>query len=94
MNPLVTDTSQSRERDALAKRAGDLNIHAILATRRQIAAVWSIEDVMEIRPDISNSQAWEILQYCRETHDANIGINWDVLSVTAEILFPEKGATS
>jgi hypothetical protein len=40
----------------------DIDIHALLAERRQIASIWSIEDVLKIRPELTESQAWEGLQ--------------------------------
>jgi hypothetical protein len=72
----------------------DIHIHDVLADRRQIAAIWSIEDVQEVRPDLTDDQCWEVLQATRRYHDATIGINWDVLSCHADMLFglaPEGG---
>ena len=67
--------------------AGDIDIHALLEERRQIAAIWSIEDVQEVRRDLTDEQAWEVLQYAGGSHDATIGIDWDVLACHAETLF-------
>jgi hypothetical protein len=74
---------------ATAAMAGakDTDIHALLEERRQIAAIWGIEDVQEIRPDLTDEQAWEVLQYAGGSHDATIGIDWDVLACHAETLF-------
>lgn len=65
----------------------DPDIHALLAAQRQIAIIWCVEDVQENRPDLSDEQAWEVLQSVRHGHDATIGINWDVLDCHAEMLF-------
>jgi hypothetical protein len=62
-------------------------IHATLAGRRQIAVIWCIEDVQEVRPDLSEEQCWKVLQAAEHNHDATIGINWDVLSCQADTLF-------
>ncbi len=62
------------------------DIHEALAKRRQIAAIWSVEDVQEVRPDLSDDQAWEVLQHARQKHDAGIGITWSVLECHAEML--------
>jgi len=56
----------------------------------EIAIVWSVADVLEVRPDLDEDQAYEVLQIAKDEHDANIGINWDVLSIHAEWKFPEK----
>ena len=50
---------------------------------------WHPEDVQEIRPDLTNEQAQEVLWLARKFHDANVGVNWDVLSIWAEQLYPE-----
>ena len=65
----------------------EIDIHSVLADRRQIAAIWSIEDVQAVRPDLSEEQCWEVLQAAYRHHDATIGINWDVLGCHAEMLF-------
>ncbi|MEZ6140780.1 MAG: hypothetical protein R3B84_09435 [Zavarzinella sp.] len=58
----------------------------------QIAIVWQIDDVREVRPDLSNDQCWQVLQACKRNHDATVGINWDVIRITANHLFePQSG---
>lgn len=65
----------------------DSEIHDLLATRREIAVVWCIEDVQEVRPDLSDDQCWQVLEATRRYHDSTIGINWDVLRCQADLLF-------
>ena len=75
---------------------GDIDIHAILAGRREIAVIWAIEDVQEVRPDLTEDQCWEVLEAAKGDHDATIGINWDVLTCHAQMLFgsaPEADET-
>lgn len=55
-----------------------------------IAIVWHIDDVLEVRPDLSREQALEVLKQAKESHDASVGINWDVLTDCAESLFAER----
>ena len=64
-------------------------IHKVLAERNQIAVIWDIEDVQILRPDLSDDQAWQVLEAVERNHDAGIGINWEVLEVQTEHLFPE-----
>lgn len=71
-----------------------LDIHAILAERHQIAVIWSVEDVQEVRPDLSDEQAWQVLQNADRRHDATIGINWDTLECHADMLFGAAPETS
>jgi len=63
-----------------------IDIHATLEDRRQIAVIWSIEDVQAVRPDFTDEQCWEVLQAARHYHDATVGINWDVLRCHADMV--------
>jgi hypothetical protein len=65
----------------------EIDIHAILAERRKIALVWCIEDVQAVRPDLTDEQAWEVLQAVKRQHDATIGVSWLTLECVAEDLF-------
>jgi hypothetical protein len=58
-------------------------------TEDQIAIIWYVEDVQQERPDLTDEQAREVLRQCKRHHDACIGINWDVIRIHADILFPE-----
>jgi hypothetical protein len=50
---------------------------------------WSVDDVLNQRPDLTEEQSCEVLALIAKTFDANIGINWDVIDSAAEYLFPE-----
>lgn len=54
----------------------------------QIAVVWSIDDVHTVRKDLSPEQAMDVLKLVESDHDANVGVNWDVLQNAANELFP------
>jgi len=56
----------------------------------EIAIIWSAEDVLSIREDLTPEQALEVLEQADHKHDANIGINWDVLGYHANWMFPEE----
>lgn len=84
----VGDFSTREEAFEIQQRIECLDVHKALARRRQIAIIWSLEDVLEVRPDLSEDQAWEVLQSCRPMHDANDGITWDSIEVICESLFP------
>jgi len=65
----------------------------LLARRQQIALIWSVEDVQEARPDLSNAQAMELLEYVRDKHDAMLGVSWTTLECAAEELFGDAPET-
>jgi hypothetical protein len=54
-----------------------------------IATLWHIDDVKGVRPDLTDEQAWEVLEQCDRRHDAEIGITWQVIEIHAADLFPE-----
>jgi hypothetical protein len=72
----------------------DVDFRALLAARHQIAAIWTIADVQSVRPDLSDRQAWEVLQAADRQHDASVGINWEVLQCHADWLFGDAPATA
>lgn len=49
---------------------------------------WHIDDVREIRSDLTTDQCREVLQNLQKQHNAEIGINWDVIAITAKDLYP------
>jgi len=55
---------------------------------RQICIIWKVEDVQAIRPDLSYEQAFSVLTQMKDKHDANIGINLEVITATADWMFP------
>ncbi len=71
-------------------QALDVNrqVHELLAKHHSIAAIWCTDDVRGVRPDLTEEQAWEVLQQVLEHHDAEWGINWTTLEATADELFP------
>ncbi len=44
-----------------------------------ISITWSTEDVLSLDDTLTEAQAIEVLELAENKHDANIGINWDVL---------------
>jgi len=55
---------------------------------KEIAIVWTIDDVLEQRPELNEQQASDVLYFMQSCHDATIGINWDYIDAVAETLFP------
>jgi hypothetical protein len=72
----------------------EVTLPANEADAGSIAIVWNVEDVLEVRPDLTEEQAKEVLRRVKHGHDANFGINWEVLTTVAGDLFPEVATTS
>jgi len=49
-----------------------------------ITISWGIDDVKCRNSNLTNDQARFILTMLKENHDANVGINWDVIDATIE----------
>ena len=55
----------------------------------QIAIIWSVEDVMMHCEWLTEEQALDVLHSLDSNHDANEGINWDVIYHNAQWKYPE-----
>lgn len=69
-----------------------LDITAALASRGQVAIVWSTEDVLGVRPHLTRDQAWDVLGRCERIHDCNYGFTWDLLEAVADDMYPASAA--
>jgi len=64
-----------------------LNGDEPMKKKRQITITWAVEDVLEIRPDLTEDQAMEVLENVEQNHDAEVGICWDTLAFWADSMF-------
>jgi hypothetical protein len=71
----------------------DIDFHQLLARDCKIAAIWCIDDVRGVRPDLNDQQAWEVLEEVGRKHDAEYGITWVALQCMADELFPQPRNT-
>ena len=60
----------------------------------EINITWSVDDVLGIRPDLTDDQAMEVLENVADNHDAEYGVCWDTLVFWAHSLFPKKDTQS
>ena len=74
------------ERQILTQRP---HLDSILTNFGSASVVWCVEDVLEVRPDLTHEQAAMVLDTVRAKHEANCGIGWDTLEHFAESLFGE-----
>lgn len=90
---LELKTACQNARDVFASR-DRLDVHELLAARKQVAVIWGIDDVRSVRPDLTDDQAWEVLTECRRKHDCEWGFTWTYIKDMADILFPEQPSTT
>ena len=54
-----------------------------------VAVFWHTSDVQERYRELTTEQARQVLQHVSgRNHDANVGINWDVIDAAVLTLFP------
>lgn len=56
---------------------------------KTISIIWGTDDLQEVRPDLNEEQAYEVLIMAEKEHDANCGICWDTLRSWADYLYLE-----
>jgi len=71
-----------------------IDVHQLLRARRQVPVIWSIEDVKAVCPDLTDDQAWEVLERCHDKHDCEWGFTWQYIEDMADIMFPEQPSTT
>src|SRR5438309_11015354 len=91
-NPSIRAQAEAlldRLRSGDGEEAFDVNgfVHSLLSRCHKVAAIWCIEDMKAIRPDLTDDQAWEALEEVGRKHDAEYGISWTTLECMADILF-------
>jgi hypothetical protein len=65
---------------------GDISIETVIEHIQRLeggndtfAKIWHVDDVLSINSDLSREQARLVLTMAMDNHDANCGINWEVL---------------
>jgi len=74
-------------RDPEATLSRLTNLEPILLPAGEIAIIWSVDDVLRLRPDLTRDEALTVLEYAEVQHDSGDGINWHALDLRAEELF-------
>lgn len=66
----------------------DVAIDELLAQNRKIAHIWGIDDVRQLRADLDDEQAWNVLQTVARRLHYDVGITFDVVDAVAAELYP------
>ncbi len=45
----------------------------------RIQIIWQVDDILSIDDSLTNRECREILDHIKRTHQADIGINWEVI---------------
>lgn len=57
---------------------------------KKLVTTWCVNDVQTVRTDLTDEQAFEVLIRVDRYFDADYGISWDTLKITADDLFPKE----
>lgn len=91
LNELINDFKNSKiSIEKLEKDIQELAKEEFYNQETQVAIPWSIEDIKKDRPDLTDEECLNVLFVIKEKHDANIGINWEVLEYYADTIYPIK----
>ena len=71
----IPDDANEAEARLAAQRAADPD---------WIAIWWHVDDVLSLDSELTNDECCKVLGLADESHDANIGINWDTLGCYIE----------
>ena len=53
-----------------------------------IFVCWNTEDVRQLRPDLTDADCRKILHAVKDSHDATLGISWDVIESISYDMYP------
>ena len=67
----------------------DVDIGELLAEHQAIGIIWDIEHVKDQRPDLSDEQAWEVLQECQRSWERLNDPMLETIRQVADNLFPQ-----
>jgi len=67
------------------------NFQPVIIDRWDADDIQSVAENMDLK--LTDQQVLEVMQVIVASHDANHGINWDVIGSAIDALFPDLGAT-
>ena len=67
------------------------NFQPVIVDRWDADDIQSVAESMDAR--LTDAQVLEVMELIVRSHDANHGINWDVIGSAIDALYPDLGAT-
>lgn len=67
------------------------NFQPVIIDRWDADDIQSVAESMDAR--LTDAQVLEVMELIVRSHDANHGINWDVIGSAIDALYPDLGAT-
>ena len=88
---LIRYLKQASKMDTCTLQRLLANLEHELSNRSDFDSIyisWNVEDVQSVSPDLTIDQCRAVLRNLYKQHDAEMGINWDVISAVAGNLYP------
>jgi len=60
----------------------------------KIEISWETDDILAQRPDLTITQANQVLLRLQKEHDANYGITWETVDCKAAEMFPQRSESN
>lgn len=57
---------------------------------KQIEIIWNIDDVLDRHPELTKKQASKVLEIMEDSHDCNVGINWEFIDACVDEMLEEE----
>jgi hypothetical protein len=67
------------------------NGHPVIVDRWDADDIQSVAENMDLK--LTDAQVLEVMELIVRSHDANHGINWDVIGSAIDALYPDSEAT-
>ncbi len=87
MQKIISKVEQSNDFSQVEKLIACATLRTFNPTR-QIAIIWDISDVQELRSDLDDEQAMRVLREVDDMHDADYGITWETIDKCIQRLYP------
>lgn len=73
--------------DSSIKRCQPLDLTSIIDPSNTSAFIWTVDDVLGVRPDLTRVQASRLLTHVSQQHEVNHGFGWFDIEHFAFLLF-------
>lgn len=88
--PVTIDVGMFLEYSELDE--SELDLHELLRENRMIGHFYTVDDVRQLRPHLTDDQAWQVLEAIDKSVKLapEYGMSWDGIRDTADSLFPAQ----
>lgn len=86
----VVEEGEEAEAQAVRGNLSEVLRGMIAPDNDSIEITWTIGDVQSQCSTLTDDEARQVLGFIERHHDATIGINWDIIDMAIQHLFPEK----